>query len=97
VYRPNEAKDWINFGEGYNTLRALTRQMSHFVSLVAGEETAEISPGDVVESVRTIEAAYQSLQTGQFVRIHPAARGVGSALGARKLSALHSHKAPHTG
>ena len=94
MYRPNDAKDWINFGEGYNTLRALTRQMSHFINLVAGEETAEISAGDVVESVRTLEAAYQSLQTGQFVKIHPATKATGSA---RKFSALRSHKAPNAG
>jgi len=94
MYRPNESKDWITFGEGYNTLKALTRQMSHFINVVAGEEIPEISAGDVLESVRTIEAAYQSLQTGQFVKIHPATKPTGSPLGARKFSALRSNRAP---
>jgi predicted dehydrogenase len=94
MYRSNEAKDWINFGEGYNTLRAITRQLSHFISVVAGDETPEISAGDMLESVRTIEAAYQSLQTGEFVKIHPATKATGSPLGERKFSALRSQKAP---
>ncbi len=94
MYRPNEAKDWINFGEGYNLLRALARQMSHFINIVAGEEIPEISAGNVIESVRTIEAAYHSLKTGQFVKIHPASRASGSPLGARKFSALRSNRIP---
>jgi len=96
MYRPNEAKDWINFGEGYNTLRALKRQLSHFINVVAGKEVPEISAGDVMESVRTIEAAYQSLRTGQFVKIHPAAKPAGSPHGARKFSALRSHHTPNS-
>jgi predicted dehydrogenase len=94
MYRPNEAKDWINFGEGYNTLRTFARQMSHLIDVVSGEENPEISAGDVIESVRTIEAAYQSLQTGQFVKIHPATKAAGTPLGARKFSALRSPEAP---
>ncbi len=94
MYRPNEAKDWINFGEGYNTLRAISRQMSHFISVVVGDESPDTSAGDMLESIRTIEAAYQSLQTGQFVKIHPATGATGSPLGERKFSALRSQKTP---
>ncbi len=93
-YRSNDARDWINFGEGYNTLRAITRQMSHFIGVVAGDESPEASAGDILESVHTIEAAYQSLQTGQYVKIHPATMATGSPLGERKFSALRSQKNP---
>jgi UDP-N-acetylglucosamine 3-dehydrogenase len=94
MYKPNGAQDWINFGEGYDTLRALKRQMAHFIDVVAGEDTPEVSEGDILESVRTIEAAYQSLRTGQFVNIHPATSLKGSTLGARKFSVLRSGKVP---
>ena len=94
MYRPNGAKDWINFGEGYNTLKALKRQISHFIEVVAGREIPEISAGDVLESVRTVEAAYQSLRTGRFVKIHPATMEKGAQLGARKFSVLHTRKVP---
>ena len=97
MYRPNGAKDWITFGEGYNTLKALKRQISHFIDAVAGQEIPEMSAGDVIESVRTVEAAYQSLRTGRFVKIHPATAEKGSQLGARKFSVLHTRKAPPSG
>lgn len=96
MYRPNETKDWINFGEGYSTLRALSRQVSHFINVIADDEIPEIGAGDVVESVRTLEAAYQSLQTGEFVKIHPASKAAGSPLEARKFSALRSNRTPNS-
>jgi predicted dehydrogenase len=70
VYRPNGAIDWIVFGEGYNTQKALTLQTGHFINVVAGEEIPEISTDDGLESVRTIENAYQSIQTGRFLELH---------------------------
>jgi len=94
MYKPNGAQDWISFGEGYNTLRALKRQMEHFVEVAAGEDAPEISDGDILESVRAIEAAYQSLQSGQFVNIHPASSLKGATLGERKFSVLRSGKVP---
>jgi predicted dehydrogenase len=94
MYKPNGAQDWISFGEGYNTLRALKRQMEHFVEVAAGEDAPEISDGDILESVRALEAAYQSLRSGQFVNIHPASSLKGAAFGERKFSVLRSGKVP---
>jgi predicted dehydrogenase len=71
IYRPSGAIDWIHFGEGYNTQKALTLQTGHFINVVAGEEIPEISANDELESVRTIENAYQSIQTGRFLNLHP--------------------------
>jgi predicted dehydrogenase len=90
VYRPNGAVDWINFGEGYSTVKALTLQVSNFTNVVGDGETPEISLEDELESVRTIEAAYQSLISGQYLNIHPAAKPAASLLGERKFSVLRS-------
>jgi predicted dehydrogenase len=70
IYRPSGAIDWIHFGEGYNTQKALTLQTGHFINVVAGEEIPEISVDDELESVRIIENAYQSIQTGRFINLH---------------------------
>jgi predicted dehydrogenase len=69
IYRPSGGIDWIHFGEGYNTLKALTLQTSHFINVVAGEEIPEIDSDDELESVRIIENAYQSIQTGRFINL----------------------------
>jgi predicted dehydrogenase len=71
MYRPYGAMDWIHFGEGYNTQKALTLQTGHFINVVAGEEIPEIGTDDELESVRVIETAYQSLRTGRFHSIYP--------------------------
>jgi predicted dehydrogenase len=90
VYRPNGAVDWINFGEGYSTLKALTLQVSNFTNVVGDGETPEIGLEDELESVRAIETAYQSLVSGQYLNIHPAAKPAVSAMGERKFSVLRS-------
>jgi predicted dehydrogenase len=71
MYRPHGTMDWIDFGEGCNTLKALNLQMGHFINVVAGEEIPEICAEDELDSVRAIQTAYQSLQTGRFINIHP--------------------------
>jgi predicted dehydrogenase len=90
IYRPNGAIDWIHFGEGYNTQKALALQMGHFINVVAGEEIPEISADDELESVRTIETAYQSIRTGQFLNIHADHPPASSSSGKHKLAVVHS-------
>jgi predicted dehydrogenase len=90
MYRPNGAIDWINFGEGYSTQKALTLQTGHFINVVAGEEIPEISAEDELESVRTIQLAYQSLQSGRFLNIHPEQVPVASSLNKHKLAIVPS-------
>jgi predicted dehydrogenase len=89
AYRPNGAKDWISFGGGYSTQKALALQIGHFVNVVAGEEPPDISAEDEVESVRAIQIAYQSLQTGRFLDIQsdPAAASLTQE---RRLAVVHS-------
>jgi predicted dehydrogenase len=92
MYRPNGARDWICFGEGYSTMKALLLQMSNFANVVAEGECPEVSSSEELESVRAIETAYQSLHTGQYLNIHPAAAAVVSSPGDRKFSVLSSGK-----
>jgi len=72
MYRPNGAVDWINFGEGFNTVKALTLQLSNFANAVSEGESLEINAAAELESVRAIEIAYQSLRTGQRLELRPA-------------------------
>jgi predicted dehydrogenase len=96
MYRPNGAVDWINFGEGYSTVKALTLQVSNFTNVVGEDEAPEISAEDELESVRTIETAYHSLASGQYLDIHPAPISSAAAFGERKFSVLSSNKASST-
>ncbi|MBN1571130.1 MAG: Gfo/Idh/MocA family oxidoreductase [Acidobacteria bacterium] len=96
MYRPNGAIDWISFGEGYSTMKALTLQLSNFANCVVEDELPEIDDADELESVRTIETAYQSLQTGQYLNLHPASNTPAAALSERKFSVLSSGKASST-
>ncbi len=92
MYRPNGSRDWINFGEGYSTVKALLLQLSNFINVVTEGEVPEISSEDELESVRTIETAYQSLHTGQYLNIHPATTAAVSSRGERRFSVLSSGK-----
>jgi len=70
MYRLNGVIDWIKFGEGYSTLKALTRQLENMLDAVAGEGIPEFTTEDTRESVRALEAAYQSLSTGNWTHLH---------------------------
>jgi predicted dehydrogenase len=96
MYRPSEAVDWITFGEGFSTMKALTGQLSNFVNVVCEDELPEIEDADGLESVRTIETAYKSLHTGEYLHVNPVPTAVATALGERKFSVLSSSKASST-
>lgn len=92
MYRPNGARDWINFGEGYSTMKALMLLMSNFINVVTENEIPEVNPSDELESVRAMETAYQSLLTGQYLSIHPVLTDVGTSPEERKFSVFSSGK-----
>ena len=96
MYRPNGAVDWINFGEGYSTVKALTLQVSNFNNVIGEDEAPEMSAEDELESVRTIETAYQSLLAGQRLDIHPAPLPSAASVGERRFSVLSSKTASST-
>jgi predicted dehydrogenase len=69
MYRPSGAVDWIRFGEGFSTLKAITRQLVNLVEVVANDGIPETTAEDGFEAVRVIEAAYQSLPTGKWISL----------------------------
>jgi predicted dehydrogenase len=96
-YRPYGAVDWINFGEGFSTQKALTQLLNHFIDVVSREEISEISPEDEIESVRLIEIAYRSIVTGRFLDIQPTATTTAALFqGERKFSVLRPARVPST-
>jgi predicted dehydrogenase len=86
MYRPSGAVDWIRFGEGYSTLKAITRQLINLVEVVAKNGSPETCAEDGLETVRAIEAAYQSLPTGKWLHLTPASSVLPS--NERKFSVL---------
>lgn len=90
MYRPNGAVDWIQFGEGFSTMKALTLQVSNFTNAVAEGEIPEVDAADELESVRAIETAYLSLRTGQCLELQPAANA--APIEERKFSVVGSNK-----
>lgn len=89
-YRPSGAREWINFGEGYSKLKAIMRQMVNFVDVITKDAVPEVTVDDSLDSVRVIEAAYRSLETGQWQNLSPATPAIRPAVGERKFFVVHS-------
>jgi len=66
-YRLHGFADWIPFGEGYNTLKAVTRQMENLLHTIKENGIPETTTEDGSESVRALESAYRSLLTGRWI------------------------------
>ena len=64
-------QDWIKFGEGYSTLKALARRMETMLDIATCNWVPETTAEDVHESVRAIEAAQRSLSTGHWIGLQP--------------------------
>jgi predicted dehydrogenase len=76
-YRQLTSQDWIVFGQGYNKIAAFRGQLMNFCNHIRNHEPLLITPQDALASVEVIQAAYQSLHKGQWVKLRPArARGV---------------------
>jgi predicted dehydrogenase len=89
IYRPSGSVDWINFGDGYSTQKAVKLQMTHFIDVISGEESSAISAEETIEAVRVVEYGYQSLSSGRHLSIYPSATN--STLSAdRKFSIINS-------
>ncbi|MEJ2109774.1 MAG: Gfo/Idh/MocA family oxidoreductase [Acidobacteriota bacterium] len=69
VYRLNGFADWTEFGEGYSTQKAITRQMENLLHAIKRKGIPETTAEDGCESARAIEAAYQSLSSRQWINV----------------------------
>lgn len=66
-YRLNGFADWISFGEGYHTVKAVTRQTENLLHAIRENGIPETTAEDGCASVRALEAAYRSLESGNWV------------------------------
>ena len=55
----------MEFGHGYNKVRAFCSQIENFSRALRGEEMLSITGEDAIASVRMIEAAYEALRKNQ--------------------------------
>lgn len=70
-YRQHEKLNWVVFGSGYNKQQAFQNQLRHFLACARGEEAPIITPMDGLESVRVIEAAYNSSAVNKWMELEP--------------------------
>jgi len=72
-YRRHDMKEWKEFGQGYDKVKAFGRQFANFIGSIQGHEQPRISGQDALESVRVIEAAYKSASSNRWVNVEPIA------------------------
>lgn len=77
-YRQATSPDWVVFGDGYDKVTCMRSQVRNFCAAMQGEAKLAITAADAIASVLVVEAAYESLQTGRWVRV----AGVGDEAGA---------------
>lgn len=70
-YQPMGSDRWIDFGRGYNKLDIFRQKVKNFIEVINGTAGPVVGASDGLESVRAIETAYESLRTGQWLKLHP--------------------------
>jgi len=68
-YRRYEDGHWVQFGRGYDKLKAFTEQHRNFIDCVRGRAPAVINGEDSLESVRVIEVAYWSSRSNKWLEV----------------------------
>jgi predicted dehydrogenase len=69
AYQNNGHPQWVRFGVGYDKVAAFVNQVMNFVETIRGSAEPLITAEDGVQSVLAVEAAYRSMQTGQWVEV----------------------------
>lgn len=69
VQRSGDTGDWTHFGPGYSKMDALRANVENFVSASVGVDEMRIMKDDVMASVAVIDAAYEAIRTGQWVKV----------------------------
>jgi predicted dehydrogenase len=68
-YRQASGTDWVPFGRGYHKIECMRSQVDSFCRAVRGESALPITADDMLASVLVIEAAYASLQSGEWTQV----------------------------
>ena len=68
-YRLAGSDEWVQFGDGYDKLEAMTAQVANFVGALEGTERLLIEAEDAVASVAVVEAAYASLNSPNWIAV----------------------------
>jgi predicted dehydrogenase len=69
-YRQLDSRGWVAFGSGYDKVAAFRAQLTNFARAIKGEETLLVGPGDILGSVRVVEAAYESLRRSHWTPVN---------------------------
>lgn len=72
-FRQSSSLEWTVFGNGYDKVRAFQRQILNFCNHILGLEPLLISAEDAMASVEVIQAAYESMAEGRWVKVGSAA------------------------
>jgi predicted dehydrogenase len=68
-YRQASGNDWVPFGRGYDKIECMRSQVESFCRAVRREAPLAITPDDMLASVLVIEAAYESLASGEWTAV----------------------------
>lgn len=68
-YKRSGNTQWMAFGSGYDKIAAFRSQVENFVRACRGTETPRITKEEGLSSVAVVEAAYRSLETGEWVAV----------------------------
>jgi len=71
-YKQDGNSRWVRFGEGYDKIGALRKQLENFVGTVSGTARPLITPEDALASVRAIETAYVSTRQNNWLTLETA-------------------------
>ena len=68
-YRQNQNLDWVEFGTGYEQVKAVRAQFSNFLDTIRGRAEPLINPDAAVESVRAVEATYRTAEQNHWQQV----------------------------
>ncbi len=68
-YKRSGNAQWMAFGNGYDKIAAFRNQVENFVRACRGTEPPRITKEEGLSSVAVVEAAYRSLETGEWVEV----------------------------
>lgn len=69
AYQVSSSDEWVQFGDGYNKMEAMSAQVDNFLRSLSGTEPLLIEAEDGIASVAVVEAAYASLNSPQWIPV----------------------------